>query len=150
MCPRELALFVIEPQVDNADHRRTIIRTVATVRESGKFLVGGSQSPGTAFPCRAGNDVEIARSDAPASLHNMPCDSPNRLRLPVPSMRSVDGEKSHGWRVRRATPMAKVEGDRHRLGIKVRRAARARLATQPREKNTTCSPRRPVAALSSS
>ena len=129
MRPRELALVVMKAQVYNADHRRTIIRKVATVRESGKFLVSSSQSSGTAFPRRAGNDVEITRSKAPAGLHNMPCDGPDRLHLPVASMRSVDGEKSHGWRVRRAAPVAKVESDRHGLGIKVRRAARARLAT---------------------
>ena len=39
---RELTLVVVKTQVYNADHRRTIIRKVAAVRESGKFLVGSS------------------------------------------------------------------------------------------------------------
>ena len=150
MRPRKLTTIMIEAKVNKMNRRCTGVQKCAAVRKGGKFLVGDGHSSSAAFPRRTRNDVEIARGEAPPSLRDVSSDGPKRLLPPVPPMRPIDGEKSHRWSVSRTAPMAKVESDRHGLRIKVGRAARARLAAQPREENATSGPCGPIATLSCS
>ena len=130
--PRELPPSMVETEVDDAHHRRTIV-SVAAACDGLEGVVSSSRAPRAGPPGGPRGDVEIARGDAPSGLHDVPGDRRDRLRLPIALVGSIGGDDAHRWDVCCASSMAKIDGYRHGPGIIERRAARAGLPLEPRK-----------------
>jgi len=141
---RKLPVSMMKAQVDDANHRGTCIGKLASAGDGRKFIIIAGCTSRMTLPLRSGNNIEIARSNAPTRKHDMTDDGPKRMSLAVAQMRAIGSDEAHGGRINGTPSMPKVEGDRHGLGIEVRRAAGARLALEPRKKKAPSRARRAV------
>ena len=133
VCPRKLPMSMLKAQVNNAGHRGACIGKLTAAGDGRKFVIFSSCPSGMALPLWAGYNVEVARGDAPARVHDVSNDRPERLPLTIALMGAICGDETHWRRVSGTPPMPKVEGNRHGFGIEVWRTTGARLALEPRE-----------------
>lgn len=132
---REMPVSVIEPKIDDVCDRGASVEQFSSARDGCKFVVNGGGATRATFPPRARDDVEIARGNAPAGEQDVPHDGLKGVRFAIALMGAVSGDESNERLVVLTPPMAKVHGNRHGFGIKLRRAARARLTLEPREQD---------------
>ena len=143
---REMPVSVIEPKVNDVCDRGASVEQFSPTRDGCEFVVNGSGATRATFPPRARDDVEIARGDTPAGEQDVPHDGLEGVCFAIALMGAVGGDESNERLVFLAPPMAKVHGDRHGFGIELRRAARARLALEPREQDAPCGTRGAIRA----
>eukprot|EP00900_Chrysochromulina_parva_P022279 jgi/Chrpa1/4685/Chrysochromulina_OHIO_Genome00001515-RA len=114
--PGELSSGMVKSEVDDPCHRRAVIEFAPT-RDSLESVVCLGRSPCATPPCRTWCDVEVAGGEASPGQKNMAHDRVDRLHLAVALVGAIGGDDAHRRRVRCASPVAKVGGDRHGPGV---------------------------------